>query len=140
MESKIIVYTDGGSRGNPGPSASGVVIENHESGKISWQKKFKKYLGEGTNNTAEYQAMILALTELKQLAKPSDAIEVRTDSELMHRQIIGQYKVKDANLKMLFKEVEVLKNNFKNIKFNHIPREENSAADALVNQALDENF
>ena len=134
---KIIINTDGGSRGNPGPSAIGVVIEGRgREGKLLWQKKFKEFLGTATNNIAEYKAMILALKEVRKLAGGAD-IEVRTDSELMYRQIIGQYKVKDANLKLLFNEVEYLKQDLKNIAFRHVPREENSAADALVNETLD---
>lgn len=136
---KIIIHTDGGARGNPGPAASGVVIEAFEGNQKLWEKKYKKYLGTGTNNMAEYQAMIMALTELKNLAKPEDEVEVRTDSELIHRQILGQYRVKEPNLKELFSKVAELKDCFKKIKFIHVRRESNAVADALVNEALDEN-
>ena len=139
---KIVIHTDGGSRGNPGPSAIGIVMEAFDLAggkKLLWQKKFKEYIGEATNNIAEYRAMILALREARKAVNDNFEIpiEIRTDSELMYRQIIGVYKVRDANLKHLFSEVHELKDSFQNMHFAHIPRENNAIADALVNEALD---
>ena len=129
---KIIVHTDGGARGNPGPAAIGVVIGDREYGKA---------IGETTNNVAEYHALIFGLQKVKQLLgkeKSKDAeIEACSDSELMVSQLNGAYKIKDEGLKELFIEAWNLKQDFKSVRFIHIPREENKRADALVNRALD---
>ncbi len=130
--SKIIIYTDGGARGNPGPAAIGVVVGDKEYGEA---------IGKTTNNIAEYSALIFALKKAKQLigkekAKEAD-IEVRSDSELMVSQLNGEYKVKDEDLKPLFIEVWNLKQDFGSVIFKHVRREENKRADALVNRALD---
>lgn len=132
-EDKIIAYTDGGSRGNPGESAIGVVVGG---------KKYAQYIGVATNNQAEYQAVIFALKKIKQItgkngSKSAD-IEIRMDSELAVRQLGGQYKIQDKNLQDLFFEIWNLKPDFKSVLFAHIPREKNKIADSLVNQALDE--
>ena len=129
----INIYTDGGSRNNPGNAAAGAVINEH---------KFKKYLGIKTNNEAEYEGVILALQELvkiysKEELKNSE-INFYLDSELVCKQINKQYKVKDEKLAPLFLQVHNLKANLPQIKFIHIRRELNKEADALVNQALDE--
>ena len=130
--SKVIIYTDGGARGNPGPSALGVVVGDKEYG---------EYLGEHTNNYAEYQALIFALKKAKQLIgkkKAEDAeLEVRMDSELIVRQMNGEYKIKEPELQMLFVQVWNLKLDFKTVEFVHIPREQNKRADRMVNKALD---
>ena len=131
MNPKIIVYTDGGSRGNPGPAAIGVVIGD---------KKYSKAIGKTTNNVAEYQAVIFALKKLKQLLGKKgieeNEIELRLDSELIAKQLNGQYKIKEKELQPLFVEVWNLRLNFGDLHFAHIPREENKLADKLVNQAL----
>lgn len=134
---KIIIHTDGGARGNPGPAAIGVVIK----GPVEI-KKYSEYIGQATNNDAEYQAVVFALKKLKQLigkekAKTEADVEVHLDSELLERQLNGEYKIKGKNLQQLFLEVWNLKQDFKNISFKHIPREDNRGADKLVNQALD---
>jgi len=135
---KIIIYTDGGSRGNPGPSAIGIVFCN-EKGEII--KKYSEVLGELTNNEAEYQAVIFALKKFKalfgnKLAKNSE-IEVRADSELLIRQANGEYKILEPKIQPLFLTVWNLKLDFKKVKFKIIPREKNKTADRLVNEALD---
>lgn len=135
---KIIIYTDGGSRGNPGQSAVGVVFCNENNQKL---KEFSECIGEGTNNVAEYQALVFALKKFKavfgkDLAKVAD-IEVRSDSELMISQLNGKYKIMDENMQKLFIEVWNLKLDFSKIKFTLIPREKNKEADRLVNEALD---
>jgi len=136
---KIIIYTDGGSRGNPGPSAIGVVFCN-EKGEIF--KKYSQYLGENfTNNEAEYQAVIFAFKKFKslfgkKLAKNSE-IELRSDSELLIKQLRGEYKILEPKIQPLFIAVWNLKLDFKKVKFNFISREKNKEADRLVNEALD---
>jgi len=136
---KIIIYTDGGSRGNPGKAAIGVVFCNEKEQII---KSYSEYLGDKlTNNDAEYQAVIFALKKFKalfgkELAKKSE-IEIRSDSELMVKQLNAEYKVLEENIQKLFLEIWNLKFDFGKIKFKLIPREKNKEADRLVNQALD---
>ena len=134
---KFIIYTDGGARGNPGPAGIGAVI--NVAGEI---KKYGQYIGQATNNEAEYQAVIFALKKLKQLigkekAKSEAEVEIHLDSELLASQINGEYKIKEKRLQELFLEVWNLKQDFKTVSFRHIPREDNRGADRLVNQALD---
>ncbi|MBI2625159.1 MAG: ribonuclease HI family protein [Candidatus Nealsonbacteria bacterium] len=136
---KIIVYTDGGSRGNPGPAGIGVVIENNKEEVI---KEYSACLGEATNNEAEYQALIFALKKVKALfgkekIKKTE-MEIRSDSELLVSQLNGKYKVLDKDIQPLFLQAWNLKTDFGKIKFTALPREENKEADRLVNQALDE--
>lgn len=137
-KNKIIVYTDGGSRGNPGNAALGVVIE----GVGSEKKYYGEFLGCLTNNEAEYKAVIFALKKLKQLLGREKLkqveIEVRLDSELLVNQLNGRYKIEEKNLQLLFMEIWNLKFDFPKIVFKHIPREENKEADVLVNKVLDE--
>ena len=134
----IIVYTDGGARGNPGPAAVGVVIEDR-SGKML--KELSAYIGETTNNQAEYEALVRALEELQVLfgEKLREMhVEVRMDSELVVRQLEGRYRVKEPGLKEQFAKVATLRLEVApNMTFVHIPREKNARADALVNTALD---
>lgn len=138
---KYIIHTDGGSRGNPGPAAIGVVIKAADG---SLRKDYSQYIGETTNNEAEYRAVIFALKKLKQLIgkqASSDAIvEVRIDSELLARQVNGQYKITDKNMQMLFMELWNLRLDFGEVIFKHIPREDNHGADRLVNVALDKEL
>ena len=135
---KIIIYTDGGSRGNPGPSALGVVFCN-EKGQII--KKYSEFLGEKTNNEAEYQAVIFALKKFKalfgnKLAKNTE-VELRADSELLIKQFNGEYKILEPKIQQLFLAAWNLKLDFKKVKFKFVPREHNKEADRLVNEALD---
>lgn len=138
---KIILYSDGGSRGNPGPSAMGVVICN---GKEEIIKSWAQYLGRATNNEAEYQAVILGLKKIKALFGKKQAksleIEVRTDSEFLVNQLNGKYKILDSKIQPLFLEVWNLKLDFKKIKFNFIPREKNQKAHQLVDEGLRGKF
>lgn len=135
---KFIVYTDGGARGNPGPAALGVVIAN-ERGEVL--KKYGEYLGETTNNTAEYEAAIFALKKIKSLwgkkAAKSAEVQVFADSELLVKQLNGEYKIEHSNIQSLFLELWNLKIDFKKVSFTAIPREKNKAADRLVNETLD---
>ena len=138
---KYIVYSDGGSRGNPGDAAIGAVIVE-ESGVL--KKEYGQYLGRATNNEAEYKAAIFGLKKLKQLVgggKLQDAqVEVRVDSELLERQISGHYKIVEPELQKLFVELWNLKLDFPHIKFKHILRGKNRGADRLVNAALDKEL
>ncbi len=139
---KIIIYTDGGSRGNPGKAAIGVVFCNEKEQPI---KKYGEYLGDNlTNNDAEYNAIIFALKKFKAffgkaIAENSD-VELRSDSELVVKQLNGEYKLSDPKIQQFFIEIWNLKMDFKSIKFKHIPRERNSEADRLVNEALDQQM
>ncbi len=131
---KLIINTDGGSRGNPGPAGIGVVIKN-EAGKVLFKKG--KYIGSTTNNQAEYQAVVWAMEKAKELG--GTELEFRLDSELVVKQLKGEYKVKDSGLAQQFLKIFNAKNKFKNILFKHVRRELNAEADAMVNVALDEN-
>jgi len=130
---KINVFTDGGSRNNPGHAAVGVVIND---------LKFKKYIGIRTNNEAEYEGVILALEKLKEnwsLEELNNSeIVFNLDSELVCKQINREYKIKDMKLSKLFLKIYKLKMDLENIKFQHVRREYNKEADRLVNEALDE--
>ena len=136
MVKKVTIYTDGGSRGNPGNAALGVVINLSNS-----SKTYSKFLGKATNNEAEYQAAIFALKKLKSLISKKDAkntqVIIKTDSELMAKQSLGRYKLKDKNLIPLFVEIWNLKQDFLKVNFEIIKREQNKLADKLVNQELD---
>ena len=136
---KFIIYTDGGSRGNPGKAGIGVVICNEKDQEV---KKYGEYIGDNlTNNDAEYSAVIFALKKFKalfgkKLAENTD-IEIRVDSELVVKQLNGQYRLENPKIQQFFIEIWNLKFDFKSIKFKHIPRERNREADRLVNKALD---
>ena len=137
---KIVIYTDGGSRGNPGKAAIGVVFCN-EKGQII--KKYGEYLGDNiTNNEAEYSAIIFALKKFKTVFGKSIAqtseVELRADSELTVKQLNGEYKVENENIQKFFIEIWNLRIDFKSVKFKHIHREKNIEADCLVNEALDD--
>jgi len=135
---KITIFTDGGSRNNPGMAGAGVFIMD-ENGKEL--KKVKKFLGIQTNNWAEYEALILGLETAKKLLgekTKSTEVEIKMDSELIVKQLNGQYRVKEPSLFEQFVKVNNLKINFPNISFNHIPRAQNKEADKLANQAMDE--
>lgn len=129
---RAIIYTDGGSRGNPGPSAIGIAVVD-ANGKIF--KEYSRYLGEATNNQAEYQAVIFALQKAKQLKIKE--VEIRTDSELIGRQLLGKYKIKDQDLQPLFIKAWNLRLDYDKVDIKIIPREQNKKADLLVNQELD---
>ena len=135
---KYILYTDGGSRGNPGPAALGVVICNEKGEAL---KKYGETLGETTNNEAEYQALIFGLKKLKQVfgkeQMKQSPLEVRMDSELIIKQLNHEYKIEEPNLQQLFLRVWNLMLDFGPIKFVAIPRGQNCEADRLVNEALD---
>lgn len=135
---KVIVYTDGASRGNPGHAGIGVVLYDEEGNII---KEIFDYIGQTTNNIAEYKALIAGLNEALEMGY--DEIEFYADSELMIKQINGLYKVKNEGIKPLYKQVCELLKEFQSYTATHIPREKNKRADELANegikQALDVN-
>ncbi|OGH84535.1 MAG: hypothetical protein A2261_02815 [Candidatus Magasanikbacteria bacterium RIFOXYA2_FULL_44_8] len=129
---RVSIFTDGGARGNPGPAASGVVIKDEKGLNLD---KFGEYLGERTNNFAEYSALIAGMRRARELG--ATEIECMLDSELVVKQMKREYKVREATLQKLFIEAYNLGTQFKKITFRHIPREKNKEADALVNEVLD---
>ena len=135
---KIIIYTDGGSRGNPGPAGMGVVIAD---GKGKMMKEYSGFLGVKTNNEAEYEAVIFGLKKIKALLGKEKIknieIEFRLDSQLIARQLNGEYKIEEERLFPLFIKIWNLKMNCGPIKFSEIPREQNKEADRLANEAMD---
>ena len=139
MDNHYTLYTDGGARGNPGPAATGAVVLD---GQGKEQGHFSTYLGIATNNQAEYQALILGLGRLQKLINDEHklgdiSVTVLMDSELIVCQLKGEYRVKNTELKPLFAKVEELSKKFGRVTFKHIPREQNTRADALVNKTLD---
>ncbi len=129
---KRVLHVDGASRGNPGPAAIGVVIAD-----ARWKvaEEIGEYIGEATNNVAEYKALIRGLSAA--LAQGANEVEIRTDSELLVRQVQGSFKVKSPALRPLHDEVSALLDQFGRWAIQHVPREANARADALANQALD---
>jgi len=130
---KLILYTDGASRGNPGPAAAGWFISD-ETGRVI--EKNGHFLGKKTNNEAEYMAMIMGLHALKQ--QGATDIIVRADSELLIKQILGEYRVKHPNLVPLHEQVKKLLKEFQMTHVEHVRRHLNSEADAAANRAIDE--
>ena len=138
-EEKIIIYTDGGSRNNPGPSGIGVVIGKEDGTVI---KEISKFLGKQTNNWAEYEAIVTGLEEVKKMLGKErareTAIEVRADSELAVRQLSGLYQIKEETLFPQFIKIWNLRvAYFPHLTFTHVRREHNKHADALANEAMD---
>jgi ribonuclease HI len=127
------LFTDGASRGNPGPAALGVVIEDDQGMRI---RGLHRYIGVATNNVAEYHALIEGLKAVEQW-KP-DRLEVYLDSKLVVEQVNGNFKVKNPDLQALIKQVQDLRGRFPIVEFKHVEREKNRGADALANMALDE--
>ncbi len=130
---RVVVNVDGGARGNPGPAAVAAVATLAE-GEVAGERRL--YIGEATNNVAEYRAVLLGLELARDLG--ASEVEVVNDSELVSRQICGQYKVKHAGLKPLHSEVMRALGEFERWQVRSVRRESNERADALVNQALDE--
>jgi ribonuclease HI len=129
---RLVVNVDGGSRGNPGPAAIAAVIASPE-GEVLEERGER--IGEATNNVAEYRALLLGLERAAELG--AREVEVIGDSELVVRQVRGEYKVKDAGLRPLHQRVRDLLETFDRWSIRHVRREENEAADLLVNASLD---
>jgi ribonuclease HI len=129
---RLKIYTDGASRGNPGEAGAGVVILNEKNESI---RELSRYLGQATNNVAEYQGLLLSLEKASELG--AEEVDIFSDSELLTRQVNGIYKVKNEKLKPLYQKVLELRKNFKKFSITHIAREKNKAADKLANKAID---
>jgi ribonuclease HI len=129
---RATLYTDGGARGNPGPAGIGYVLvsdtgEEHAAA--------GRYLGEATNNVAEYEALVAGLRAARALGV--DELVVRADSELVVKQMRGEYRVKHPNLKPLFVSAQELVRGFGAVRFEHVGRADNARADGLANEAMD---
>ncbi len=132
---KFILYTDGAARGNPGPAGAGAFICTEDGVAVA---EIAEYLGETTNNVAEYKGLLFGLERL--IALGAKDVEVRADSELMVRQLNGQYKVKHPNLIPLYREAQGLLRKIPSFKIVHVRREQNKDADRLSNEAIDNHF
>jgi ribonuclease HI len=129
---KLIVNVDGGARGNPGPAAIGIVIRDGEGNVL---EDLGETIGEATNNVAEYKALIRGIEMAVGIG--ADQLEIRGDSELVVKQMLGQYKVKHPDMKPLHARAKEALSGVSEWSISHVRREQNSEADALVNQALD---
>lgn len=129
---ELVTHSDGGARGNPGPAGIGVVISSSNGTKL---KELGEYIGETTNNQAEYKALIRALTDALEMG--GTHITCYLDSELVVKQLTGLYKIKEAGLQALAMDALRLKSKFASVTFRHVRREHNPDADKLVNMALD---
>lgn len=136
---KVVVYTDGGARGNPGPAGAGIVVTDEKRNVL---KEISEFLGNGTNNFAEYQAVLMALQMLKQMyGKKTKEMqfEVKLDSELVAKQLNNEYQIKEPGLVPQFIEIHNMRvASFPNISFTHVRREDNKDADKLANAAMDQ--
>jgi ribonuclease HI len=128
---RLVLHVDGASRGNPGPAGIGVVIADDKGKTV---KTVYRYLGESTNNIAEYNALICGLEEA--LALAAGDIVVNIDSELVARQMNGEYRVKDEGIKPLFEKALGMLKNFKSFEIRHVDRSRNKEADKLANKAI----
>jgi len=129
---KLVVHVDGGSRGNPGPAAAAAVLATTDGDVVG---EAMETIGVATNNVAEYRAVLLGLRKARELG--ADTVEVVNDSELVAKQVNGQYKVKHADMKPLYQETMSVLRDFADWSIRSVPRAQNADADALVNQALD---
>jgi len=132
MNQKLIIFTDGGARGNPGPAAIGAVIYDEQHQTVA---EISEYIGETTNNQAEYRAVVAAIGKARELG--ASELDFFLDSQLVVEQLNGNYKVKNKDLAPLFVQIYNASLGFKKVKYTHIPRAQNQAADKLVNLALD---
>lgn len=132
------IYTDGGARGNPGPAGIGGVIQEFDEavGEYQTVRTVKEYVGETTNNQAEYRALLKTLEAVRELG--AQEVECVLDSELIVKQLNREYKVKDKDLAVIFLKVWNISQGFKKVSYRHVPREKNKEADRLVNEAIDE--
>lgn len=133
MPKRLSIYADGSSRGNPGPAGIGVIVceENGEA-----IENISKFIGEATNNVAEYNALIYGLQAA--LILRADEVIINTDSELLAKQMNREYKIKDADLKRLHEQIRHLLTGFKKFEIKHIDRTENRGADRLANKAVEQ--
>ena len=132
---RVRLYADGAARGNPGPAGAGAVLVS-PAGHV--MAKIGKFLGESTNNVAEYTGLILGLRRAKAMGLKE--LDVFSDSELLVKQLAGDYQVKAEHLKPLYDEAQALLKGFGDVHLAHVPREENAAADEMSNRAIDERL
>lgn len=140
LGNELFINTDGGSRGNPGPAASGYVIKD-SAGNIL--ELCGKYIGETTNNVAEYQAVIEAFKKIEEMVKEEGgevSLVFFLDSALVVNQLSGNFKIKNENLKQFVLKIREMENNYQKVSYNYIAREKNYEADRMVNKALDERI
>jgi ribonuclease HI len=130
---KIVVHVDGGARGNPGPAAAAAVVESSDGQLLG---EHAQLLGQTTNNVAEYRALLLGLQRARELG--ASEVEVVGDSELIAKQVLGEYKVKNETLRPLHREATDALRGFERWSIRTVPRAQNAEADALVNAALDQ--
>jgi ribonuclease HI len=130
---RLVVHVDGGARGNPGPAAAAAVLSTPDGDVVD---EVTELLGETTNNVAEYRGLLLGLRRARELG--ATEVEVVNDSELVARQVTGEYRVKHAAMKPLHAEALAALDGFESWSIRSVPRAQNAAADALVNAALDE--
>lgn len=135
LHDRLLVYSDGAARGNPGPAGAGAVLFAPEGHVV---ERLGRYLGTNTNNYAEYMGLIIGLERAHELG--AREVEVFADSQLMIRQLGGTYKVKAENLKPLHREAQALLRRFDKVKLVHVPREENKDADEMSNRAIDDRM
>lgn len=131
---KLIIYTDGASRGNPGHSSYGFVITDASGKNVH---KEGKYLGIKTNNFAEYSGVLAALKYIKEKITKHSELIFFMDSKLVVEQLSGRYKIKSENLRELIRSIKTAEIEFDDVSYTHIPREKNTVADSLANLALD---
>ena len=129
--SRLTIFSDGASKGNPGDAGIGVMISD-ENGAVL--REIGQYIGKATNNAAEYAALIRGLREASRLG--ATEIEIATDSQLLARQLTGVYKVKSANLKPYYEQAVALLRNFRQVSISHVMREFNTRADELANLGI----
>jgi ribonuclease HI len=134
---KLIIYTDGASRGNPGLASYGFTISNEDGGLVYEEGK---YIGVTTNNVAEYQAVLSALEYVKESVPRVSEIAFFADSRLVVEQLSGRFKIKSLHLLELIKQIRRLQETFPKVTYTHVFREKNTAADALANKALDQRI
>lgn len=130
---RVTIHIDGGARGNPGPAAAAIIISDTDDGAALIEKGF--FLGTATNNVAEYKSLLAGLEAAASLAAAE--VDVCSDSQLLVRQITGEYRVKNAGLRPLFAEALKRKAQFAGFTIRHIRRDQNKLADRLVNMAID---
>lgn len=129
---RVNLYTDGGARGNPGPAGAGIVLLDADDGQVLQEAGF--FLGRATNNVAEYTALVRGLEVAEQLGAVE--VAVHSDSELLVKQMKGEYRVKNQNLAVLHAEARKLADRFDRVRYEHVRREKNARADLLANKAM----
>ncbi len=132
---RLLIYTDGAARGNPGESGAGVVLKTPEGEEVG---RFGRYLGKGTNNFAEYQALLLGLQHAQEFG--ANDITILSDSDLLVRQLVGEYRVRAAHLRVLFDEAQEMLAEFDKYQIKRIERDKNKEADSMANRAIDERL